>query len=168
MRGAAGPADDMASDKVGGKVGDSRASQASVSALQDALAAEEAASYGYGIVGAHLTGFPRQFSAASADCVAHEQARDSLVGMLTARGAAPRPAAVAYRLPVKVSTAAQAVSLAIILERQVESAYLGLVAVPDPALRAFGAEQIQAAAVRYTWWSGHSQAFPGLPPSSAR
>lgn len=159
MRGAAGRADGRSSDG---------ASRASVSALQDALAAEEAASYGYGVVGSHLIGFPRQFSAASADCVAHEQARDSLVGMLTARGAVPRPAAVAYRLPVRVSSAAQAVSLAIILERQVEAAYLGLVAVPDLALRAFGAEQMQAAAARYTSWSGHSQAFPGLPPSSAR
>jgi len=134
----------------------------SLAALQAALAAEQAASYGYGVVGSHLAGSPARFDAAAADCVAHERARDSLAAMIAAIGAAPRPAAVAYQLPVTVSTAADAVSLAIILERQVESAYLGMVALPDLALRAFGAGQIRAAAQRSARWSGRSQAFPGL------
>jgi uncharacterized protein DUF4439 len=137
-----------------------------VDALQAALAAEQAASYGYGIVGAHLTG-PR-FAAASADCVAHQRARDSLAAMITARHARPRPAAAAYRLPVKVSDAAGARSLAIVLERQVTAAYLGLVAVPDPALRQFAARTMREAAVRYARWGGKPQAFPGLPASSLR
>ena len=140
----------------------------SVPALQAALAAEQAASYGYGIVGSHVTASPSDFGAASADCVAHERARDSLASMITALGATPQPAAVAYRLPIAVHTAAQAVSLAIVLERQVEAAYLGMVAVAHPALRSFGARQMQAAAVRYTRWSGRSQAFPGLPASATR
>jgi uncharacterized protein DUF4439 len=139
-----------------------------VAALQAALAAEQAASYGYGIVGSHLTSSARQFAAATADAVAHERARDSLAAMITELGATPRPAAVAYRLPITVGTPAQAVSLAVLLERQVEAAYLGLVAVPGPGLRSFGARQITAAAVRCARWSGHSQAFPGLPRSSGR
>lgn len=137
------------------------AARRTVAALQAALAVEQAASYGYGIVGSHLTG--PKFNAAAADCLAHERARDSLTEMITARGATPQPAAVAYKLPIRVSTSAAAISLAIRLERQAAAAYLSLVAAADPALRAFGAEQMQGAAVRGARWSGRSQAFPGLP-----
>jgi hypothetical protein len=131
-----------------------------IAAMQAALAAEQAASYAYGVIGAHLTG--QRFNAAAADWVAHERARDSLTKMIIALGAQPHPAAAAYRLPVSVTTAAQAISLAANLERQVASAYLSLVAVPDPALRTFAATRMQNAAVRAVRWSGQSQAFPGL------
>jgi Domain of unknown function (DUF4439) len=131
-----------------------------VAALQAALAAEQAASYGYGVVGSHLSG--ASFTVAAADCVAHERARDDLVTMISALGATPRPQDAAYHLPVKVGTRAQAVSLAVVLERQVTAAYVGLVAVTDPALRAFACANMTACAVRAARWSGHSQAFPGL------
>ena len=147
--------------RPGDRPGRGAASRQAIVALQAALGAEQAATYGYGIVGSHLSG--RKFAAASADWVAHQRARDSLVQMISVRGATPRPAAVAYRLPVKVSTAAGAVALAIILERQVAAVYLGLVALNDHSLRAFGAAQMASSAVRQTHWSGHSQAFPGLP-----
>lgn len=137
-----------------------------LAALQAALAVEQAASYGYGIVGSHLTG--AAFSAASADCVAHERARDSLTEMIGKLGGQPLPAAVAYRLPRAVRKGSDAVALAITLERQTTAAYLGLVAASDPSLRAFGAEQMQGSAVRSARWSGHTQAFPGLPDSALR
>jgi hypothetical protein len=131
-----------------------------IAAMQAALAAEQAASYAYGVIGAHLTG--SKFKAAAADCLMHERARDSLTQMIATLGAQPHAAAVAYRLPIPVSTAAQAISLAAILEREVAAAYLGLVAVPGPALRAFAAARMQDAAIRAVRWSGSSQAFPGL------
>jgi hypothetical protein len=137
-----------------------------LAALQAALAAEQAASYGYGVAGAHLTG-PR-FAAASADCVAHERARDRLASMITARGGQPRPAAAAYRLPVAVRTATTARRLAVILERQVAAAYVGLVAIPDPGLRLFAAGSMRDCAVRGARWSGRTQAFPGLGASPGR
>jgi hypothetical protein len=137
-----------------------------IAALQAALAAEQAASYGYGIIGSHLAG--RQFTAASNDCVAHERARDSLTTMLTARGAQPRPAAAAYQLPIGVRTPAAALSLAVMLERQVTAAYLGLVAVPDGALRTFAAHNMRDSAVRAARWSGRAETFPGLGSSSRR
>lgn len=143
-----------------------RASASTLAALQAALAAEQAASYGYGVVGAHLSG-PR-FAAAFADCVAHERARDRLAGLIAARGGQPRPAAAAYQLPVAVRTPASGRSLAVILERQVAAAYLGLVAVPDAALRRFAATSMRDCAVRGARWSGGAQTFPGLPPSSLR
>ena len=137
-----------------------------IAALQAALAAEQAASYGYGVVGSHLTG--AKFTAATAEYVAHERARDTLTAMIAARGGRPRPAAAAYQLPITVTTNKQAVALAIMLERQVAAAYLGLVAVSDPALRTFAAQNMRDAAVREARWSDLPQAFPGLPASSLR
>ncbi|HEX6933815.1 MAG TPA: ferritin-like domain-containing protein [Streptosporangiaceae bacterium] len=142
------------------------AGASTLTALQAALAAEQAASYGYGVAGAHLTG--TRFAAASADCLAHERARDNLANLITARGGQPRPAAAAYRLPLAVRSPAAARSLAVILERQVAAAYLGLVAVTDPALRRFAADRMRDCAVRAARWGGRAQAFPGLPPSSLR
>ncbi len=64
-----------------------------VTALQAALAAEQAASYGYGVVGAHLNASSAQSVSADADWVAHQQARDSLTAMITIGGghAGPGP-----------------------------------------------------------------------------
>ncbi len=140
--------------------------RSTIAALQAALAAEQAASYGYGVVGANLTG--ARFTAASADCVAHERARDRLTALITAHGGQPLPAAAAYRLPVAVHTSAAARSLATMLEHHVAVAYVGLVAVRDPDLRNFAARNMRDCAVRGARWSGRAQAFPGLPPSSLR
>jgi hypothetical protein len=129
-------------------------------ALQAALAAEQAASYGYGVIGSHLAG--AKFAQASADEVAHERARDSLTTMIVARGGQPHAAAVAYQLPIPVSSPVQAVALATVLEHQVAAAYPPVVALPDPVLRAFGARRMAECAVAAARWSGHSQAFPGL------
>jgi len=139
-------------------------SRQAVRALQAALAAEEAASYGYGVIGAHLTG--SALADATADWVAHQRARDVLQLSLQARWAAPVPAAVAYQLPHPVGTAAEASSLAVILEERVARAYLGLVALTDQSLRQLGALQVRAAALRGAAWRGRTVAFPGLPPSA--
>jgi hypothetical protein len=46
----------------------------------------------------------------------------------------------------------------------VTRAYLGVVAVDDPAVRSFAARAMQTAASRATAWSGTTVAFPGMPP----
>jgi Domain of unknown function (DUF4439) len=132
-----------------------------IAAMQAALAAEQAASYGYGVAGAHLRG--SEYAAAAADCVGHQRARDELTAMITALGGQPRPAAVAYQLPGPVRTAAQATALAVTLEDQATAAYLGLVAATAPGLRSFGADGMRACAVRAARWNGRCPAFPGLP-----
>lgn len=137
-----------------------------IGALQRALAAEQAASYGYGVVGAHLTG--RALATATVDWVAHQRARDQLEQLLIARGATPGPAAVAYRLPFPVTTAHQAVSLAIVLADRVAAAYLGLVTVSEPALRELGAAQLRACALQAARWRGSTVAFPGFPGLPSR
>ena len=79
------------------------ASSASVAALQGALAAEHAAVYGYGVVGAMLAGSEQ--ADARADWTAHQVARDTLAAMLTKLGATPVAASPAYGLPFAVTSA---------------------------------------------------------------
>ena len=136
------------------------AARAEVAALQGALAAEDSAVSGYGVAGAHLTGARR--AAALRNWVAHENARDALTGMLAARGAQPVAAAAAYQLPFPVHGAGAAVSLATVLEDRLCAAYLGLVGLANPALRAFGARAARTAALRAAAWRGSTLAFPGL------
>ena len=136
------------------------AARAEIAALQGALAAEDSAVYGYGVAGAHLTGARR--AAALRNWVAHENARDAVTGMLAARGAQPVAAAAAYQLPFPVHGAGAAVSLATVLEDRLCAAYLGLVGLANPALRAFGARAARTAALRAAAWRGSTLAFPGL------
>jgi hypothetical protein len=132
-----------------------------VKALQSALAGEHAAVYGYGVVGAMLSGGGQ--AAARADWTAHQVARDNLEAMLTRLGATPVAASPAYRLPFAVTGEASAARLAAALEDGVTRAYLGVVAVSDPGLRTFGARAMQTAAGRSFAWSGTTRAFPGMP-----
>jgi hypothetical protein len=131
-----------------------------VQALQAALAAEEAAVFGYGVAGAHLSGSRK--SAAEQDWTEHNEARDTLTTMISALGAAPVAAQAFYRLPFSVHDAASAAKLAADLEDGVTRAYLGLVAVSDRRLRTFGALAMQASAERAAFWRGTTEAFPGL------
>ncbi len=131
-----------------------------VSALQGALAAEDAAIFGYGVAGAHLSG-SRQ-AAAEQDWTGHNQARDTLAAMINARGAVPVAAQATYELPFRVHDTASAMKLAAYLEDGVARAYLGLVAVTDRQLRTFGAMAMQGPAGRAAYWRGSTQAFPGL------
>ena len=133
-----------------------------VPALQGALAAEDAAVFGYGVAGAHLSG-SRQ-AAAEQDWTGHNQARDTLAAMISARGAVPAAAQASYQLPFRVHDASSATRLAAYLEDGVTRAYLGLVAVSDQPLRRFGAMAMQDAAQRAASWRGSTLAFPGLTP----
>ena len=131
-----------------------------LAALQAALAAEDAAIFGYPVAGAHLSG-TRQ-TAAEQDWTGHNEARDALTAMISALGATPVAAQAFYRLPYPVHDPASAMALAAYLEDGITRAYLGLVAVSDPRLRTFGALAMQSSAARAAFWRGSTQAFPGL------
>ena len=135
-----------------------------VPALQAALAAEDAAVFGYGVVGAHLTG--SRLAAARQDWTGHQEARDTLALMIARMGATPAAAQAFYQLPFRVRNASSAARLAAYLEDGVTRAYLGLVAVSNPRLRRFGALAMHDAAQRAASWRGSTQAFPGLSPPS--
>jgi len=103
---------------------------AEIAALQNALAAEHAVIYGYGVAGAMLTGASQ--ADAVADWTAHLTARDNLESRLTGLGATPVAASPAYQLPFAVTNAATAARLAAVLEDGLTRAYLGVVAAHGP------------------------------------
>jgi hypothetical protein len=137
------------------------AGAAAVAALQRALAAENAAIYGYGVAGAYLTGTRR--ATATTCWNDHRSAADKLAAMLRARGAQPAAADAAYKIPFPVRDARQAAALAAFLEDGVTAAYLGVAGDADAALRRFGGLAMQDCAVRAAFWRGSTEAFPGFP-----
>ncbi len=137
-----------------------------ISALQAALAAEDAAIYGYGVAGAHLAGASR--AAAEQYWTQHRQARDTLTAMIIAVRATPVAPQAFYDLPFPVGNAATARALGARLEEGVTAAYLGVVAAGDQRLRTFGALAVQAAAGRAAYWRGSTEAFPGLSATALR
>lgn len=143
-----------------GRAQGANGSKEAVAALQAALAAEDAAIFGYGVAGAHLSG--NRKSAAEQDWTGHNEARDTLSAMISALGVAPTAGPAFYRLPFEVNDPASAAELAAYLEEGVTRAYLGLVAVSDQRLRTFGALAMQASAERAAFWRGTTEAFPGL------
>jgi hypothetical protein len=146
----------------------SEAPAGATAALQSALAAVNAAIYGYGVAGAQLGASARDL--ALRDWTQHEIARDQLEAMITSLGAKPVAAQAAYQLPFPVHGARAAISLAAYLENRVAAAYLGIVALDDSRLRAWGAAQARACALRSTTWLGRTAAFPGLSsgPTAAK
>lgn len=136
---------------------------ADIAALQATLAAEHAAVYGYGVIGALMQGNDQHI--AMSYWTLHQDARDTLTEMIIRLGATPVAASAAYDLPFAVDDAASARRLAVYLEDGVARAYLGIVAVSDAGLRAFGALAMQEPANRATAWSGQTTAFPGMPSS---
>jgi hypothetical protein len=134
-----------------------------VQAMQAALAAENAAIFGYGVAGAHLSGARK--TAAEQDWTGHNEARDTLTTMISALGVTPAAAQAYYRLPFAVHNATTATALAAYLEDGVTRAYLGLVAVTGEKWRTFGALAMQTSAQRAAFWRGTTQAFPGLQSS---
>jgi hypothetical protein len=161
---ASGPASGPVSGPASGPVsGPASGSVMAVQALQAALAAEDAAIFGYGVAGAHLSG--NRKSAAEQDWTGHNEARDTLTAMISTLGAEPAAGQAFYRLPFQVNDAASAAKLAAYLEEGVTRAYLGMVAVSDQRLRTFGALAMQSSAERAAFWRGTTEAFPGLSPT---
>jgi hypothetical protein len=134
----------------------------SADALQAALAAEHAAVYAYGVVGARLEGRPDE-RAAQSGYDAHRQRRSTITRMLVEAGATPTPAAPAYDLGGTVPTPAAARALAALVETRAAATYSGVVAATDGAVRQSAALWLADAAVRATTWSGRPPTFPGMP-----
>lgn len=128
--------------------------------LRKVLAAEHAAVYAYGVVGARTSGARRRDATAAFD--AHRARRDRLRELIVARGGTPaEPVAAGYDLPFPVRTADDCVRLAALVEERVTAAYLELVAVDDAALRDLAARAMQESATRAYRWSPRIADFPG-------
>ncbi|GHH88073.1 hypothetical protein GCM10018793_66300 [Streptomyces sulfonofaciens] len=131
-----------------------------VAAAQAALAAEHAAVYGYGVVGARIGADRGGDARAAYD--AHRARRDGLARTVRDLGAAPRAAAAGYALPFDVPDAAAAARLAARLEDRVAGACADLVRATTGARRRSAADALREAAVRAARWRGAGVAFPGL------
>ncbi|MGW2560119.1 ferritin-like domain-containing protein [Streptomyces sp. NPDC001514] len=137
-----------------------------LAAAQAALAAEHAAVYGYGVVGARA-GDARRAEATEA-YAAHRARRDTLERTVRDLGGVPVVANAAYALPFAVPDAAAAVRLAAVLEDRVAGVYSDLVRAADGPLRREAAGALREAAVRAVRWRGSGVAFPGLAERATR
>ncbi|MBT2409123.1 ferritin-like domain-containing protein [Streptomyces sp. ISL-12] len=129
-------------------------------ALQAVLAAEHAAVYGYGVVGARVGEDRRTEARMAYD--AHRARRDALGREVRDLGATPVAARAGYALPFPVPDAASAARLAAELEERVAGVYSDLVRAAGGERRKAAAEALREAAVRAVRWRGGSVAFPGL------
>ncbi|MEU6978868.1 ferritin-like domain-containing protein [Streptomyces sp. NPDC046371] len=129
-------------------------------AAQAALAAEHAAVYGYGVVGARV-GEARRAEATAA-YEGHRARRDALRRTVRDLGGEPVAAAAAYELPFDVPDTAAAIRLAAVLEDRVGGVYSDLVRSADGPLRKDAAAALREAAVRAVRWRGSDVTFPGL------
>ncbi|RSS81711.1 DUF4439 domain-containing protein [Streptomyces sp. WAC06614] len=143
-----------------------RTTTEALAAAQAALAAEHAAVYGYGVVGARAAG-PRANEAREAYGV-HLGRRDGLTRTVRELGGVPRPAEAAYALPFEVRTPADVERLAAEIEDRVAGAYSDLVRAAQGPLRREAADALSQAAVRAARWRGVGVAFPGLAERSDR
>jgi hypothetical protein len=136
---------------------------ATVEALQAAIAAEHVAIFGYGVLGAYLSGDRRE--EATAIWNAHRTRRDRLRAYIQQQGGVPAVAAPAYRLPFAVSSARTAAQLAARLEDGIVTAYAGLAGTTDARLRRYAALAMQEAVALAVRWrdAPPAVAFPGLP-----
>jgi hypothetical protein len=132
-----------------------------LAALRAALAAEDAAVYAYGVIGAQLDGARR--SRATASYQAHRDRRGALQRRIAAGGAQPPAAAPAYRLPTPVADAASAVALAALVEDRVCAVYANAVQATEGPLRIGMATALRQSALDVLAWRGSGSAFPGLP-----
>lgn len=135
-------------------------------ALFDAVAAEHAAIYGYGVVSAHS--LPERNDLVSEAMAEHRERREEALRMLAARSVdAPLPAA-GYQLPVDVDTPTDAANLAVRMEEDAAVAWRAVVEqATDQQDRAFGVTALTQCAVMAARWrrvlgvARVTVAFPG-------
>ncbi|MGW0390204.1 ferritin-like domain-containing protein [Streptomyces sp. NPDC003042] len=135
-------------------------------AAQAALAAEHAAAYGYGVIGARTA--PARAGEAREAYGNHLARRDALTRTVRELGGAPQAAQAAYSLPFELRTPGDAERLAAEIEDRVAGAYSDLVRAADGQLRREAADALSAAAVRAARWRGVGVAFPGLTERAER
>ena len=143
--------------------------QVPVGALQDALGAEHAAVWVYGLVGAFLPdALSRRLDEAG---IAHQARRDATQRILIDAGATPVPPEPGYLTPEPVTDAASALRLAITAETDAAAAWRSVIerSPADADLRGTALEALTDGAVRATRWRATAGAapltvpFPGAP-----
>jgi hypothetical protein len=134
-----------------------------VSATQDALGAEHAALWVYGLVSAFL---PGDFATALREgTAAHRERRDATELLLSGAGQSPRSAEAAYVTPRPVTDQASAIAVLVVAEADVTVAWRAVLErTDDKALRASALAGLTDAAVRATRWRRAAGQTPATPP----
>jgi len=137
-------------------------------ALQAALAAEHAAVFVYGALGARTSesATPVLFAQIVSGYDAHRVARDQLDARISALGATPGAAAASYELPPggappAVARAARAV------EDSCQASYASVVAAATGADRRWAIAGLTSSAERSVALGGAPAPFPGAPDLAA-
>ncbi|MGY0500553.1 ferritin-like domain-containing protein [Nocardia sp. FBN12] len=134
--------------------------------LQNALDAEYAAVYSYGLIAAYANAdrarLVAEFSAA------HRARRDATIELLETGGTAPEPPAAAYNPPAPVDDPIPAAHLAVSVESDCAAEWYAVVEnATDESVRAVATEALTEAALRRARWQSilgtgpWTVAFPG-------
>ena len=130
-------------------------------ALAALLAAEHAAIYGYGVLGAHLDDRTRELALRAFE--AHRSRRNALDTAMRARSLTPPTTAPAY--DVTVTDRSSALLLAQRIETDLCVLWRDLVgATDDAALRTLATSGLQASAVQLVVWRRVAKAVPLVDP----
>lgn len=134
-----------------------------VNALQTTLAAEHAAIYVYGALGAQTSqsGAPALYADLTEGYEVHRARRDRLVAILSDLGDEPVAAEPVYDLPADLSTTDAVTRRALALERACASTYAYLVANSPSTERRFAVDLLTQTAVRELAFRGTPETFPG-------
>ncbi|MEV6429683.1 ferritin-like domain-containing protein [Nocardia sp. NPDC051463] len=135
-------------------------------ALIDALNAEYAAVYAYGVIDAYAS--TERDRLVTQYTAAHRARRDSTVEALTAAGTAP-PSDAAYTVPFPVDDPIPAANLAVTVETDCATAWRCVVERADTEpVRRLGIEALTESAMRQAAWQAilganpPTVAFPGM------
>jgi hypothetical protein len=129
----------------------------SVPLLTELLEAEQAAVYGYGVLGARLEGEALRDARLAFD--GHRGRRDQLAARLRERGADPEPPPPAY--DVQVRSEREALELAVRLEEGLAVRWRDLVAgTEEQALRSLALAGLQESAIRAAQWRRRAGVVP--------
>lgn len=138
-----------------------------VAGAQEALDAEHAAVWVYGLAGAFLPdGFDTAVSGGEAK---HTDRRDACERVIGASGATPRVAKPAYVTPEPVTDSASAMRTVATAETDATRAWHGVLErTDDAALRTIAARALSGSAVRETQWRAEADIQPATTPLPGR
>jgi hypothetical protein len=138
-------------------------------AMSLALAGEHAAIFGYGVVGAHLTG--ALLTQGRQAETAHRNRRDALLEALAATGATPPAADPVYALPFPVTDQASAVKLAQQIEERTGALWRAVLPAGSTNQRRTALDALTDSALRAARWRRAAGQQPGtvaLPGAPAQ
>lgn len=125
------------------------------SAKVAALSGEDAAVYGYGVIGAYVTG--DNLAGATSALTIHRQRAQVLRSQLGSDAVPPAPA---YDLPTPVTDESSAAATASLIENRLAAIYAELAGATTGDERTNAIATASEYAVRAVSWGGVPQAFP--------